>query len=631
LGLPAAGNQSAKAAAGRRCGADVQVPQVEIHDFGLVDSDFPIFEHGVGDVILELAVFDWHSKIRCIRWTARLAENDGMRLVSLSARRLRDRMTSMAKRGEAMQSVSPESVRIFISYPHEDHKWKEELLAHLGWLKHSGTVDAFSDDQILAGEEWSPLIKRKLNEADIIILIISHFFMGSSYSTKVELQQAIEQHGRGSSRVIPIIASASDWKAMPISQLQAFPKDEQNNLKPLKDWGRKRDHAFAAITRQIRAIVDQVLADRVEVGPSPISSVPHERGGELEAIKARLRNASGKELVSDIISGRTNESDLKALVADPELAHRTLIELGPVMRDTWQRMLFAELCGSVESPAKTILAITENGRFKWGTRVTVLPSLRFVRERDRDAVATRLCDFGSDGEIDHRRIAIEGLGFLGYISTIRYLAYEGNHFTQSKYMTEKLGPFIALGALDCFLYGEDTLQPTSMLEDMSDALDALRSHSLSEIHPFDIRERLQNLPPGKAPDLLQHVRRRFDNSLLLGLLYALYGRCSPYIAEDLYEIAAAPSTVPDVAECALRALASIGSRQSLQLVELASRAQLPGGAEAFLLAIGWSRAENHIDVVQREITENIDDSGVKTAAVWTAGELARSMHEGWRV
>ena len=71
--------------------------------------------------------------------------------------------------------------KVFISYAHEDVEWLKPLRQHIGWLENNGQIEAFDDRQILAGEEWDPLIKEKLEAADIIILIISRHFLASGF------------------------------------------------------------------------------------------------------------------------------------------------------------------------------------------------------------------------------------------------------------------------------------------------------------------------------------------------------------------------------------------------------------------------------------------------------------------
>ena len=173
----------------------------------------------------------------------------------------------------ASQKASSRPIRVFISYAHEDRNWLDQILDHLGGLQHMGSLDAFSDTQISAGQEWDPLIKRKLADAEIIILIISANFLGSRYCMSVELKQAIERHGLGAATVIPVIANHCDWTVLPISQLQALPKDEAENLKPLRAWRQKKDVALTAIARQIREIVTnlQRRPDLQDTRPAPLA------------------------------------------------------------------------------------------------------------------------------------------------------------------------------------------------------------------------------------------------------------------------------------------------------------------------------------------------------------------------
>ncbi len=126
--------------------------------------------------------------------------------------------------------------KVFISYAHEDRVWCERLQQHLGGLRHQGQLSVWADDQIMAGDEWDPEIRRELDEAAVIVLIVTPAFLGSKFCQTVELTRAMERHGEGSAKVISIIADHCHWTNLPISKLQARPQDENRNLKPLVDW-----------------------------------------------------------------------------------------------------------------------------------------------------------------------------------------------------------------------------------------------------------------------------------------------------------------------------------------------------------------------------------------------------------
>ena len=148
-----------------------------------------------------------------------------------------------------------ETRRVFISYAHEDREWCELLVKHLGGLVHAERAELWADDKIIVGDEWDPTIKAELDAADIIVLIITHEFLGSKYCQTVELKSAMERHGRGSARIVPIIADHCDWQSLPIVALQCRPTDKKSRaLKPLKDW-RNKNKPMADIAREIRALV----------------------------------------------------------------------------------------------------------------------------------------------------------------------------------------------------------------------------------------------------------------------------------------------------------------------------------------------------------------------------------------
>src|SRR5437764_9084113 len=96
-------------------------------------------------------------------------------------------------------------VTLFYSYAHEDEVLLNKLKAHLRPLQRQGLIDVWHDRDISAGTEWEQEISKHLNEAQIILLLISPDFMDSDYSYGYEMKCAIERHDREESCVIPII------------------------------------------------------------------------------------------------------------------------------------------------------------------------------------------------------------------------------------------------------------------------------------------------------------------------------------------------------------------------------------------------------------------------------------------
>jgi hypothetical protein len=144
------------------------------------------------------------------------------------------------------------SVKIFFCYAHEDEPLLNKLKGHLLPLQRQGLIDVWHDRNIAPGSEWEEEIRRHLNEAEIILLLISPDFMNSDYCYGIEMKRAIDRHSRGVARVIPIILRPTYWEVEPLSGLQALPRDAKPVISPF--W-HSQDEAFLNIAEGIRQLV----------------------------------------------------------------------------------------------------------------------------------------------------------------------------------------------------------------------------------------------------------------------------------------------------------------------------------------------------------------------------------------
>lgn len=115
--------------------------------------------------------------------------------------------------------------KVFLSYAHEDEKYKLELDKHLTVQKRNEVIDTWNDRKLVAGSEIDEEIKEELNSADIIILILSADFFASAYCYDKEMKRAIERHQCGEARIIPVIARKCDWLDSPLGKITALPID----------------------------------------------------------------------------------------------------------------------------------------------------------------------------------------------------------------------------------------------------------------------------------------------------------------------------------------------------------------------------------------------------------------------
>src|SRR5947209_5437397 len=109
------------------------------------------------------------------------------------------------------------AIEVFYSYAHKDEYWRKRLGTHLSTLQRQGLIAEWYDRDISAGRAWATEIDAHLNQADIILLLISPDFIASDYCYSIEAKRAMERHHEGTARVIPIILHPSDLEGTPFA------------------------------------------------------------------------------------------------------------------------------------------------------------------------------------------------------------------------------------------------------------------------------------------------------------------------------------------------------------------------------------------------------------------------------
>jgi len=159
------------------------------------------------------------------------------------------------------------SVKIFISYSHDDYELMMRLDQHLGGLRHAASISSFDDRQISAGTEWDDRIKLELNEAEIVLFLVSPSLLGSEYINKVEVKQAIDRHKTNEVVVVPIALKPCMWRGTPFHGLQGLPR----GLLPVVQW-EDMDQAFHEIAESIYDVVHPTESLPDGTLPQPITS-----------------------------------------------------------------------------------------------------------------------------------------------------------------------------------------------------------------------------------------------------------------------------------------------------------------------------------------------------------------------
>lgn len=115
--------------------------------------------------------------------------------------------------------------QVFFSYSHADEIIRNKLQKHLSLLVRQGKIETWYDRDIDVGKNLDKAIIEKLEDSDIILLLISPDFIYSEYCYDVEMTIAMARHEKGEAIVVPIIARPCDWHEAPFGRLNGCPKD----------------------------------------------------------------------------------------------------------------------------------------------------------------------------------------------------------------------------------------------------------------------------------------------------------------------------------------------------------------------------------------------------------------------
>jgi len=145
------------------------------------------------------------------------------------------------------------AVTTLLCYAHQDERMVNQLKDHLSALEYNGLIALWDYGNISAGAEWEQEINKHLNEAQIILLLISSSFLASKYCYKVEMERAIKRHESKEACVIPVILRSVHWKGPPLDKLQALP----GRAKPISTW-KHPDEGFTNVADGIIKVIEQL-------------------------------------------------------------------------------------------------------------------------------------------------------------------------------------------------------------------------------------------------------------------------------------------------------------------------------------------------------------------------------------
>lgn len=151
----------------------------------------------------------------------------------------------------SQQSPSSQPVLIVSLAAPEDARQLAQLEKHLFPLQQAGLVALWSERHISAGSHREAQMHQHLDQAKIIILLLSaDFFVSNECNTL--MMRALQRARQGQAHVIPLLLRSVAWRATELGALTCLP----TNGRPISRWG-DRDEAFHDCVEGISALLTQ--------------------------------------------------------------------------------------------------------------------------------------------------------------------------------------------------------------------------------------------------------------------------------------------------------------------------------------------------------------------------------------
>jgi hypothetical protein len=141
--------------------------------------------------------------------------------------------------------------KVFLAYSNLDSKFRHELEQQLNLLSRKRQVSWWGEHQLIPGDERLETISDALEQADIILILVSIHFLANEFCWSDLLEKAIARHKRHEALVIPIYVRPCPWEDTPVAALQGVPRE----AKPISDWS-DRHKAWTEVARGLQQALD---------------------------------------------------------------------------------------------------------------------------------------------------------------------------------------------------------------------------------------------------------------------------------------------------------------------------------------------------------------------------------------
>jgi len=144
-------------------------------------------------------------------------------------------------------------VNIFISAAIADEVWKKKLNVHLNVLKRQLPMTIWQSNDTFAGQDVKLHIQNAIDRADIILLLVSPYFLANEAIHQQQLALAYRKHHAGEAFLVPIYLIPCEWTLSEFARLQGLPRSG----KTITEW-EEEDEALYQVSMEIKNLIEMV-------------------------------------------------------------------------------------------------------------------------------------------------------------------------------------------------------------------------------------------------------------------------------------------------------------------------------------------------------------------------------------
>lgn len=300
--------------------------------------------------------------------------------------------------------------KIFISYNHRDEKWKNRLMDHLKVAELEGYYEVWHDGDIKEGEDWFEEIKQAVEEAHVVIMLISARFLISEFIRNEEIPRILKRRENQGLSVIPLIIEPCNWKGVKwLAAMQVVPKYG----KPLSGFNKhKIETQLAELSEKVCSLIKVVPQSPGEprfaslAGKSDRKKIEHQHAEDRMVDLSKLKKDTEPEMIAATKSTpiETPKKSPKIYFITGGLILAVIIVLGG----------FFFFKGKQET-RKPVIETAEIIETKWKNSIAVLPFVDMSPQKDQEY----FCD-GMTDDIITKLTRIGELKVISRTSVMRY-------------------------------------------------------------------------------------------------------------------------------------------------------------------------------------------------------------------